>query len=119
MDARGAEERKMDAGEAGEREMEVEPRLASGRSRMLVEHRLSGAHFASLDACARAPAEVLGQPGRSGYPNQSGRVIRVIESSGNTIFNPKSDPKLHYPQPRVPTDSGSGSGLPVLPEKIK
>jgi hypothetical protein len=59
------------------------------------------------------------QPGRSGYPNQSGRVIRVIESSGNTIFNPKSDPKLHYPQPRVPTDSGSGSGLPVLPEKIK
>jgi hypothetical protein len=60
MDARGAEERKMDAGEAGEREMEVEPRLASGRSRMLVEHRLSGAHFASLDACARAPAEVLG-----------------------------------------------------------
>jgi hypothetical protein len=57
------------------------------------------------------------QPGRSGYPNRSGRVIRVMESSGNTICNRKLDPKLHYPQPRVPTYSGSGSGLPVLPEK--
>jgi hypothetical protein len=60
--------------------------------------------------------DTVGHPGRSGYPQSSGRVVRVLKSSGNKICYPQSAPKINYPQFRVPAISGSGSGLPNIPE---
>jgi hypothetical protein len=53
-------------------------------------------------------------PGRSGYPNFSGRVVRVIRNSGIEKRYPISAPKYHSPKFRVPDNSGSGSGIPEL-----
>ena len=55
-------------------------------------------------------------PGRSGYPNFLGRVVRVIRNSGNGKRYPNSAPKKHYPQFWVPDNSGLGSGIPDIPE---
>jgi hypothetical protein len=41
------------------------------------------------------------QPGRSGYPNCSGQVIRVVQNSGNRKCYPIYAPKNRYPQFRV------------------
>jgi len=62
---------------------------------------------------------VEGNPGHSGYPIFSGRVIRVIQNSGNENCYPILVPKKHYPQFRVPDNSGSGSGIPDLLEFSK
>ena len=51
------------------------------------------------------------KPGRSGYPIFSGRVIWVIQNSGNENCYPILPPKKHYPQIQVPDNSGSGSGI--------
>jgi hypothetical protein len=56
----------------------------------------------------------LGKPGHSGYPIFSGRVI---QNSGNENCYPILVPKKHYPQFRVPANSGSG--IPDLPEFSK
>jgi hypothetical protein len=58
-------------------------------------------------------------PGRSGYPKSSGRVFRVSKSSGNKIRYPIGASKNVYPKVRVPAKSGSGSGIPDLPENYK
>jgi hypothetical protein len=50
---------------------------------------------------------VLSKPGRSGYLIFSGRVI---QNSGNENSYLIFAPKKHYPQIRVPDNSGSGSG---------
>jgi len=47
-------------------------------------------------------------PGHSGYP------IRIIQNLGNENCYPILVPKKHYPQFRVPDNSGSG--IPDLPE---
>jgi hypothetical protein len=41
------------------------------------------------------------QSGRSGNPKNLGRVIWVLESSGNEICYPKSPLKIYYPIVRV------------------
>ena len=56
--------------------------------------------------------------GHSGYPNFSGRVIRVIQNSGNRKCYPILTLKNHYPTIRVPAISGSGSGIPDIPEVL-
>jgi len=53
----------------------------------------------------------------SGYLIFSGRVIRVIQNSGNENCYPILVPKKHYSQFRVPDNSGSG--IPDLPEFSK
>jgi hypothetical protein len=57
--------------------------------------------------------------GRSGYPFNSGRVVRVLLNSGNGNCYPIAAKKKRYPQVRVPASSGSGSGIPNLPEIYK
>ena len=57
---------------------------------------------------------LVGNPGRSGYPNFSGRVVRVIRNSGNGKRYPNSAPKNHYPKFRV--RDNLGSGIPELPD---
>jgi hypothetical protein len=57
--------------------------------------------------------------GRSGYPFNSGRVVRVLLNSGNGNWYPIAAKKKRYPQVRVPASSGSGSGIPSLPEIYK
>jgi len=54
--------------------------------------------------------------GHSGYPNFSGRVIRVIQNSGNRKCYPILTLKNHYPTIRVPAISGSG--IPDIPEVL-
>jgi hypothetical protein len=49
--------------------------------------------------------------GHSGYPKNSGRVIRVVRNSGIKNCYPIFVPKKHYPKFRVPDNSGSGSGF--------
>jgi hypothetical protein len=56
--------------------------------------------------------------GRSGYPKISGRVIRVFKISGFENRYPKLQRVLQYPKFRVPEISGSGSGIPELPELL-
>jgi hypothetical protein len=56
--------------------------------------------------------------GRSGYPEISGRVIRVFKISGFENRYPKLQRVLQYPKIRVPEISGSGSGIPELPELL-
>ena len=56
--------------------------------------------------------------GHSGYPNFSGRVIRVIQNSGSRKCYPILTLKNHYPTIRVPAISGSGSGIPDIPEVL-
>jgi hypothetical protein len=56
--------------------------------------------------------------GRSGYPKISGRVIRVFKISGFENRYPKLQRVLQYPKIRVPEISGSGSGIPELPELL-
>ena len=61
------------------------------------------------DAClVMLPAN---KPGRSSYPIFLGQVIRVIQNLGNENCYPILPPKKHYPQIRVPDNSGSGSGI--------
>ena len=55
--------------------------------------------------------------GHSGYPNFSGRVIRVKQNSGKCY--PILTLKNHYPTIRVPAISGSGSGIPDIPEVLR
>jgi hypothetical protein len=57
--------------------------------------------------------------GRSGYPFNSGRVVRVLLNSGNGNCYPIAAKKKRYPQVWVPASSGSGSGIPNLPEIYK
>jgi len=64
-------------------------------------------HFFPFGDCVSVGAKA----GRSGYPIFSGRVIRVIQNSGNENCYPILPPKKHYPQIRVPDNSGSGSGI--------
>ena len=54
-----------------------------------------------------------------GLPNFSGRVIRVIQNSGNRKCYPILTLKNHYPTIRVPAISGSGSGIPDIPEVLR
>jgi hypothetical protein len=54
---------------------------------------------------------VVVKPGRSGYLIFSGRVIRVIQNSGNENRYLIFTPKKHYPQIQVPDNLGSGSGI--------
>jgi hypothetical protein len=49
--------------------------------------------------------------GHSGYPKNSGRVIRVVGNSGIKNCYPIFAPKKYYPKFRVPDNSGSGSGF--------
>jgi hypothetical protein len=56
--------------------------------------------------------------GRSGYPKISGRVFRVFKISGFENRYPKLQRVLQYPKIRVPRISGSGSGIPELPELL-
>jgi hypothetical protein len=56
--------------------------------------------------------------GRSGYPKFSGRVIRVFKISGFENRYPKLQWVFQYPKIRVPGISGSGSGIPELPELL-
>jgi hypothetical protein len=63
-------------------------------------------------------ARVVDNPRRSGYPKTSGRVIRVLESSGNEIRYPIISLKNDYPIVQVPASSGSGSGIPDVPENM-
>ena len=62
----------------------------------------------------------MGTPrgGRSGYPKISGRVIRVFKISGFENRYPKLQRVFQYPKIRVPGISGSGSGIPELPELL-
>jgi hypothetical protein len=57
--------------------------------------------------------------GRSGFPEISGRVIRVFQNSGSQISHPKLSKKYQHPMFREPDNSGSGSGFPDLPEQEK
>jgi hypothetical protein len=50
------------------------------------------------------------RPGHSGYPKNSGQVVRVIKISGFGKSYPKSRRVLQYPKIRVPDNSGSGIG---------
>ena len=59
------------------------------------------------------------QIGHSTYPNFSGRVIRVIQNSGNRKCYPILTLKNHYPTIRVPAILGSGSGAPDIPEVLR
>jgi hypothetical protein len=59
---------------------------------------------------------VTSRGGRSGYPKISGRVIQVFKISGFENRYPKLQRVLQYPKLRVPRISGSGSGIPELPE---
>jgi hypothetical protein len=65
----------------------------------------------------RAATPVL-RGGHSGYPKISGRVIRVFRISGFENRYPKLQRVLQYPKIRVPEISGSGSGIPELPELL-
>jgi hypothetical protein len=56
--------------------------------------------------------------GHSGYPKISGRVIRVFKISGFENRYPKLQRVLQYPKIRVPKISGSGLGIPELPELL-
>jgi hypothetical protein len=56
--------------------------------------------------------------GRSGYPKFSGRVFRVFKISGFENQYPKLQRVFQYPEFRVPGISGSGSGIPELPELL-
>jgi hypothetical protein len=56
--------------------------------------------------------------GRSGYPKILGRVIRVFKISGFENRYPKLQRVLQYLKIRVPRISGSGSGIPKLPELL-
>jgi hypothetical protein len=64
----------------------------------------------------RAPV-LLVRGGRSGYPKM-GRVIRVFKISGFENWYPKLQRVLQYPKIQVPEISGSGSGIPELPELL-
>jgi hypothetical protein len=64
------------------------------------------------------PIEPGYRGGRSGYPKISGRVIRVFKISGFENRYPKLQRVLQYPKFRVPEISGSGSGIPELPELL-
>jgi hypothetical protein len=55
---------------------------------------------------------------RSGYPKFSGRVIRVFKISGFENRYPKLQRVFQYPKIQVPRISGSGSGIPELPELL-
>jgi hypothetical protein len=68
-----------------------------------------------LDACRD---EVVIRGGCSVYPKVSGRVIRVFKISGFENLYPKLQHVLQYPKIRVPRISGSGSGIPELPELL-
>ena len=65
-----------------------------------------------------SPNPLTFMTGHSGYPNFSGRVIRVIQNSGNRKCYPILTLKNHYPTIRVPAISGSGSGIPDIPEVL-
>jgi hypothetical protein len=69
---------------------------------------------ADLDACLIAKT----RGGRSGYPKFSGRVIRVFKISGFENRYPKLQRVFQYPKIRVSGISGSGSGIPELPELL-
>jgi len=56
--------------------------------------------------------------GQSGNPKNSGRVIRVFQISGFENWNPKIAREKENPIIRVPDISGSGSGIPEIPEKL-
>jgi hypothetical protein len=60
----------------------------------------------------------MGRGGHSGYPKFSGRVIRVFKISGFENRYPKLQRVFHYPKIWVPGISGSGSGIPELPELL-
>ena len=62
--------------------------------------------------------DALSRGGRSGYPKFSGRVIRVFKISGFENRYPKLQRVFQYPKIRVPGISGSGSGIPELPELL-
>jgi hypothetical protein len=73
-------------------------------------------------SATKASKRVLTLPssrgGRSGYPKISGRVIRVFKISGFENRYPKLQRVLQYPEFWVPGISGSGSGIPELPELL-
>jgi hypothetical protein len=56
--------------------------------------------------------------GRSGYPKNLGRVIRVFKFSGFENRYLKLRWVLQYPKIWVPEILGSGSGIPELPELL-
>jgi hypothetical protein len=62
--------------------------------------------------------QAVDRGGRSGYPKFSGRVIRVFKISGFENRYPKLQRVFQYPKIRVPGISGSGSGIPELPELL-
>jgi hypothetical protein len=59
-----------------------------------------------------------GRGGRSGYPKISGQVIRVFKISSFENRYLKLQRVLQYPKNWVPEISGSGSGIPELPELL-
>jgi hypothetical protein len=67
----------------------------------------------------RAASSSPTHSGRSGNPQSSGRVVQVFKSSGNENYYPITAPKNHYPQVLIPANSGSGSGIPNIPEIYK
>jgi len=56
--------------------------------------------------------------GHSGYPKNSGWVIRVFRISDFQNCYPKIVRKKKNPKIRVPKNSSSGSGIPEIPDKL-
>jgi hypothetical protein len=71
-----------------------------------------------VDPAGRIASVGAARGGRSGYPKFSGRVIRVLKISGFENRYPKLQRVFQYPKIRVPGISGSGSGIPELPEQL-
>ena len=58
----------------------------------------------------------MSMAGHSGNPKNSDRVFQVLRILDFEICNSKSARKNRNPKIRVPKNSGSGSGLPDIPE---
>jgi hypothetical protein len=71
-----------------------------------------------LEAGASSPSQQLVRTrgGRSGYPKNLDRIIQVFKILGFENRYPKLQRVLQYSKNRVPRISGSGSGIPELPE---
>jgi hypothetical protein len=83
---------------------------------LLVHLTLQFWRVTSWRHCLPSSSWILG--GRSGYPKISGRIIWVFKILGFENRYPKLQRVLQYPKIWVPEISGSGSGIPELPELL-